>query len=86
MMENAEMNGSPTKLPKIGWHKWVLKWRKCEGERRKSIGGVGWEKGTEKKRRGEGERNTGGAGRSTDRKPVQPVIKPVQPVSGQTAQ
>jgi hypothetical protein len=24
MMEEAEMNGSPTKLPKIGWHKWVF--------------------------------------------------------------
>jgi hypothetical protein len=26
MMEEAEMNGSPTKLPKIGWRKWVLEW------------------------------------------------------------
>jgi hypothetical protein len=86
-MEEAEMNGSPIKLPKIGWHKWVLEWWVCEGEReRKCVGVDGWEKGTEKKRREEGERNRGGAGRSTKWKPVQPVIKPVQPVSGQTAQ
>jgi hypothetical protein len=26
MMEEAEMNESPTKLPKSGWHKWVLEW------------------------------------------------------------
>jgi hypothetical protein len=32
------------------------------------------------------ERNKGGAGWSTNQKPVQPVIKPVQPVSRQTAQ
>ena len=31
-------------------------------------------------RKEEGERNRGGVGRSKDRKPVQPVIKPVQPV------
>ena len=41
-MENAEMNGSPTNLPKMRWHKWVLEWRKCEGERGKRVGGVGW--------------------------------------------
>jgi hypothetical protein len=86
MMEEAEMNGSPTKLPKIGWHKWVLKWWECEGERGKCVGGIGWEKRAGKKRREEGERNRGGAGRSIDWKPVQPVIKPVQPVSRQTAQ
>jgi hypothetical protein len=40
MMENAEMNGSPTNLPKMRWHKWVLEWRKC-GERGKRVGGVG---------------------------------------------
>ena len=54
--------------------------------REKCVGGVDWEKGTDKKRREEGERNRGGAGRSTDRKPVQPVIKPVQPVLRQTVQ
>ena len=43
-MENAEMNGSPTNLPKMGWHKWVLEWRKCEGERGKRVGSVGWKK------------------------------------------
>jgi hypothetical protein len=53
---------------------------------RKKSGRRRLESETEKKRREEGERNRGGVGRSKDRKPVQPVIKPVQPVSGQTAQ
>jgi hypothetical protein len=44
MMENAEMKGFPTKLPKIGGHKWVLEWRKCGGERETRVGGVGWNK------------------------------------------
>jgi hypothetical protein len=57
----------------------VKVWRR---ERGKCVGGVGWEKRTEKKRREEGERNRGGVGWSTDWKPVQPIIKPVQPVSG----
>jgi hypothetical protein len=35
MMENAEMNRSPTNLPKMIWHKWVLEWRKCEGREEK---------------------------------------------------
>jgi hypothetical protein len=56
-----------------------------ERERKKS-GRRRLESETEKKRREEGERNRGGVDRSKDRKPVQPVIKPVQPVSGQTAQ
>jgi hypothetical protein len=30
MMENAEMNGSSTNLPKMRRHKWVLEWRRCE--------------------------------------------------------
>jgi hypothetical protein len=83
MMENT--GGSSTNLPKMRGHKWVLEWRKCEGERKKS-GRRRLERETEKKRREEGERNRGGVGRSKDRKPIQPVIKPVQPVSGQTAQ
>ena len=57
MMEEAEMNESPTKLPKSGWHKWVLEWRECEGERGKCVGGVDWERGAGKKRREKGERN-----------------------------
>jgi hypothetical protein len=44
-------------------------WRR---ERKKS-GRRRLERGTEKKRREERERNRGGAGRSADRKPVQPV-------------
>jgi hypothetical protein len=40
----------------------------------KCVGGVGWEKGTGKKRKEEGETNRGGAGWSTNRKPVQPVF------------
>jgi len=75
-----------TNLPKMGWHKGFLEWRKCGERERKKSGRRRLERGTEKKRREEGERNRGGADRSTDRKPVQPVIRPVQPVSGQTAQ
>jgi hypothetical protein len=57
MMEEAEISGSPTKLPKIGWHKWVLEWWECEGEREKCVGGVGWEKRNwEEEKRGRGEK------------------------------
>jgi hypothetical protein len=84
MMENAGMNGSPTNLPNMRRHKWVLEWRRCEGERGKRVGGDDWK--VKLRRREERRGNRGGVGRSKDRKPVQPVIKPVQPVSGQTAQ
>jgi hypothetical protein len=86
MMEEAEMNESPTKLPSIGCHKWVLEWWECEGERGKNGLDGGWEKRTGKKRKEEGERNRGGADWSTNPKPVQPVIKPVQLVLRQTVQ
>jgi hypothetical protein len=56
-----------------------LEWRKCEGERGKRVGGVGWKKELRRREERKGERNRGGAGRSADRKPVQPV-------SGQTVQ
>jgi hypothetical protein len=46
-----------------------------ERERGKCVGGVGWEKGTGKKRKKEGDRNRGGAGWSTNQKPVQPVFR-----------
>jgi hypothetical protein len=84
MMENAGMNGSPTTLPKMRGHKWVFG-VECEGEREKS-GRRRLENETEKKRRGERERNKGGSQPSEYRKPVQSVQKPVQLVSGQTAQ
>jgi hypothetical protein len=86
MMENAGMNGFPTNLPKLGGHKWVFGVEKVWRRERRKSGQRRLESETEKKIRGERERNKGGVGRSEHRKPVQPVQKPVQPVSGQTAQ
>jgi hypothetical protein len=82
MMEEAEMNGSPTKLPRIGWHKGFSLWWKWEEERGKTVGSAaaGRKELVRRERRKE-RRNRGGVGWSTDQKPVQPVIKPVQPVS-----
>jgi hypothetical protein len=86
MMENAGMNGSPTNLPKMRGHKWFFGVEKVWRRERKKSGRRRLESKTEKKRRGERERNKGGVGRSEHRKPVQPVLKLVQPVSGQTVQ
>jgi hypothetical protein len=86
MMENTGMNGSPTNLPNMRGHKWVFGVEKMWRRERKKSGRRRLESETEKKRREEGERNRRGVGRSKDRKPVQLVIKPVQPVSGQTTQ
>jgi hypothetical protein len=86
MIENAGMNGSSTNFPKMRGHKWVFGVEKVWRRERKKSGRRRLERETEKKRREEGERNRGDVGQSKDRKPVQPVIKPVQPVSGQTAQ
>jgi hypothetical protein len=83
MMENGGMNGSPTNLPKLRGHKWVFGVEKVWRRERKKSGWRRLESETEKKRRGERERNKGGVSRSEHRKPVQ---KPVQPISGQTAQ
>jgi hypothetical protein len=85
MMENTGMNESSINLPKMRGHKWVFGVEKVWSRERKKSGRRRLESETEKKRREEGERNRGGVGRSKVRKPVQLVIKPVQPVSGQTA-
>ena len=66
-MEKAEMNGSPTKLPKIGCHKWVLEWRKCEGERGKRVGGVGWKEALRRREERKGrEIGEASAGQKTE--------------------
>jgi hypothetical protein len=58
MMENAEMNGSPTTLPNMRGHKWVFG-VECEGERGRRVGGGGWKWNWEEEKRREG-RNKGG--------------------------
>jgi hypothetical protein len=51
------------------------------------VGGGGWKMKLRRREEERGREIKGGAvGRSEHRKPVQPVQKPVQPVSGQTAQ
>jgi hypothetical protein len=56
MIEEAEMNESPTKLPTIWWHKWALVCGESERKREeKRRLGCGREKGTGKKRKEEGE-------------------------------
>jgi hypothetical protein len=85
MMENAGMNGSPTTLPKMRGHKRVFG-VECEGERGRRVGGGGWKMKLRRRKEERGREIKGGDGRSEFRKPVQPVQKPVQPVSGQTAQ
>ena len=58
----------------------------CEGERGRRVGGGGWKMKLRRREEERGREIKGGVGRSEFRKPVQPVQKPVQPVSGQTAQ
>jgi hypothetical protein len=61
-----------------------LEWSVKEREEEEWVAAAGNE--TEKRRRGERVEIKGGSRPPENRKPVQPVQKPVQPVSGQTAQ
>jgi hypothetical protein len=61
-----------------------LEW--SEGERGRRVGDGGWKMKLRRREEERGREIKGGVGRSEFRKPVQPVQKPVQPVSGQTAQ
>jgi hypothetical protein len=50
------------------------------------VGGGGWKMKLKRREEERGREIKGGVGRSEHRKPVQPIQKPVQPVSGQTVQ
>jgi hypothetical protein len=82
MMENAEMNGSPTTLPKMRGHKWVFG-VECEGERGRRVGGGGWKM---KLRRREEERGREIKGASRSVRIQKTGSKTGSPVFGQTAQ
>jgi hypothetical protein len=58
----------------------------CEGERGEREGGGGWNMRLRREEERGREIKGGKVGRQKNRKSVQPVQNPVQPVSGQTAQ